>query len=202
MVIDMEMPGEREKHAWRTEILARRAAMPAEEHAAEVAALVTAVERLDVGEWVCAYVPVRGEPGSTEMLDTLRAAGARVLVPVTGPPGPLNWAEYTGLASLRRARFGLLEPTGEVLPTDAIGRAELILVPALAVDRRGARLGRGAGYYDRTLAAAAPQARLVAVVRDDELVDRLPEQPHDVRMGWALTPRGGLHRLVEDHAAE
>ncbi|WP_234391267.1 5-formyltetrahydrofolate cyclo-ligase [Nocardia suismassiliense] len=198
----MEMPGEREKHAWRTEILARRAAMPAAEHAAEVAALVTAVGQLDVGEWVCAYVPMRGEPGSTEMLDTVRTAGARVLVPVTGPPGPLNWAEYTGPDSLRRARFGLLEPTGEVLPTDAIGQADLVLVPALAVDRRGVRLGRGAGYYDRTLAAAAPQARLVAVVRDDELVDRLPEQPHDVRMGWALTPRGGLHRLVEDHAAE
>ncbi len=176
--------------------------MPAAEHAAEVAALVTAVGQLDVGEWVCAYVPMRGEPGSTEMLDTVRTAGARVLVPVTGPPGPLNWAEYTGPDSLRRARFGLLEPTGEVLPTDAIGQADLVLVPALAVDRRGVRLGRGAGYYDRTLAAAAPQARLVAVVRDDELVDRLPEQPHDVRMGWALTPRGGLHRLVEDHAAE
>ncbi|GAA5089815.1 5-formyltetrahydrofolate cyclo-ligase [Nocardia iowensis] len=202
MVIDMEMPGERDKHAWRTEILARRAAMTPEEHAADAVALVAAARALEAGGWVCAYVPVRGEPGSTQVLDALRQAGARVLVPVTGPPGPLNWTEYTGRASLRRARFGLLEPTGEPLPTKAVGWAELILVPALAVDRRGVRLGRGAGYYDRTLAAARPDARLVAVVRDDELVDRLPEEPHDLRMGWALTPRGGLHRLVEDHVAE
>ncbi|WP_040739016.1 5-formyltetrahydrofolate cyclo-ligase [Nocardia tenerifensis] len=198
----MDMPGERDKHAWRTEILARRAAKTAEEYAADALALAAAVDGLDVGEWVCAYVPVRGEPGSTGLLDALRVAGARVLVPVTGPPGPLNWAEYTGRESLRRARFGLLEPAGETLPVSAIRSAELILVPALAVDRRGVRLGRGAGYYDRTLAAARPDARLVAVVGDDELVPRLPEEPHDRRMAWALTPRGGLQRLGEDHAVE
>ncbi|WP_223885033.1 5-formyltetrahydrofolate cyclo-ligase [Nocardia colli] len=198
----MEMPGERDKHAWRTEIIARRAAMTAEEQAMNSLALVAAVGRLEVPEWVCAYVPVRGEPGSTQLLDALRTAGARVLVPVTGPPGPLDWAEYTGRDSLRRARFGLLEPVGESLPSTAIAWAELILVPALAVDRRGVRLGRGAGYYDRTLSAARPDARLVAVVGDAELVDRLPEEPHDARMGWALTPGGGLQRLGEDHAPE
>nr|WP_280441656.1 5-formyltetrahydrofolate cyclo-ligase [Nocardia brasiliensis] len=202
MVIAMEMPGEREKHAWRTEILARRTALPPGEHAAEARALAAAVTGLDLDGWVCAYVPVRGEPGSLELLDAMRTAGARVLLPVTGPPGPLDWAEYLGRESLRRARFGLLEPTGAALTSAAVGWAELILVPALAVDRRGVRLGRGAGYYDRTLAAARDDARLVAVVRDDEVVPRLPEEPHDLRMGWALTPRGGLQRLGEDHAAE
>lgn len=202
MVIAMEMPGERGKHAWRTEILARRSALPPEVHAAEARALAAAIDGLDLDSWVCAYVPVRGEPGSLELLDALRTAGARVLLPVTGPPGPLDWAEYAGRESLRRARFGLLEPTGAALTSAAVGWAELILVPALAVDRRGVRLGRGAGYYDRTLSAARPDARLVAVVRDDELVSRLPEEPHDRRMGWALTPGGGLQQLGEDHATE
>ncbi|WP_280233543.1 5-formyltetrahydrofolate cyclo-ligase [Nocardia cyriacigeorgica] len=190
------MPGERDKHAWRSEILAQRAAVPDTDHAAEASALAATARQIDTGKWVCAYVPVRGEPGSLAMLDALLATGARVLLPVTGPPGPLDWAEYTGGDSLRRARYGLLEPSGPTSGVGAVGRASVILVPALAVDRRGVRLGRGAGYYDRTLAAADPAARLVAVVRDDELVERLPEEPHDLRMGWALTPRGGLRRLA------
>ncbi|MGW4367880.1 5-formyltetrahydrofolate cyclo-ligase [Nocardia takedensis] len=201
MVIDMEMPGERHKNAWRSEIVARRVATPAAAHAKEAAALAAAVGELTVSDWVCAYVPVRGEPGSTELLDRLRAAGARVLLPVTAALGPLDWAEYTGADGLREARWGLREPDGPRLGAAAVGSAELILVPALAVDRRGVRLGRGAGYYDRTLGAARADARLVAVVRDDELLDRLPEEPHDIRMGWALTP-GGAHRLGDRAGAE
>ncbi|MEU8896316.1 5-formyltetrahydrofolate cyclo-ligase [Nocardia sp. NPDC048505] len=191
----MEMPGEADKHAWRSEILSRRSALPATEHAEEARLLAETAGKLLVTGWVCAYVPVRGEPGSRALLDALCVGGARVLLPVTGPPGPLHWAEYTGPDSLRPARFGLLEPTGEVLEPAAVARAELVLVPALAVDLRGVRLGRGAGYYDRTLAAARPDARLTAVVRDTELVPRLPEEAHDLRMGWALTPHGGLRRL-------
>jgi 5-formyltetrahydrofolate cyclo-ligase len=68
-------------------------------------------------------------------------------------------------------------------------------VPALAVDRRGVRLGRGGGYYDRSLPLAAPGAALVAVVRDTELVPHLPSDPHDVPMTAALTPTAGLTPL-------
>ncbi|MBF6172646.1 5-formyltetrahydrofolate cyclo-ligase [Nocardia blacklockiae] len=197
----MNSAGQREKQEWRRELAARRAAVAAPVRAAEATALAAGAAevaaRWAVGAWVAAYVPVGGEPGSTALLEALRAAGARVLLPVTGPPGPLDWAEYTGTAGLRRARYGLLEPGGPRLSTAAIESARVILVPALAVDLDGVRLGRGAGYYDRTLPAARPDARLIAVVRDDEVVPRLPEEPHDRRMGWALTPGGGLRRLGE-----
>ena len=73
--------------------------------------------------------------------------------------------------------------------------ATVVFVPALAVDRTGARLGRGAGFYDRTLPLARPAARLVAVVRDDELVDEIPAETHDVPMTHALTPGRGLVEL-------
>ncbi|MBF6215258.1 5-formyltetrahydrofolate cyclo-ligase [Nocardia puris] len=195
MVILMNMPGGRDKHAWRAEILTRRSAVPAEERARDAAGLAETVAGLDVPEWVCAYVPVGSEPGSIAMLDALRAGGARVLLPLTGGKEPLDWAEYTGERDLRPAKYGLREPAGPRLGSDAVGKAGLILIPALAVDRRGVRLGRGAGHYDRTLGAARPDALLVAVVRDDELVESLPEEPHDLRMGWALTPRGGLRWL-------
>lgn len=200
IVVGMTAVDGRDKQEWRSELSAHRAAVPVQVREAEAlalaAAMAEAVADLPEGGWVAAYVPVGGEPGAVAGLDALRAAGTRVLLPVTGPPGPLDWAEYTGADSLQRARYGLLEPAGPRLGSDAIAWARVIFVPALAVDRRGVRLGRGAGYYDRTLPAAHPRARTIVVIRDDELVERLPEEPHDLRMGWALTPGGGLRRLA------
>ncbi|GGL42833.1 5-formyltetrahydrofolate cyclo-ligase [Nocardia jinanensis] len=198
MVVAVPMPDERDKQAWRAEIRGRRARLPELVYAAEAAALAAAAADLGPAEWVCAYVPMRGEPGSVAIPETLRDSGSRVLLPVTGEPGPLSWGEFTGAGSLRPARYGLLEPAGPVLPPETVARAEVLLIPALAVDRRGVRLGQGAGYYDRTLGMADPAARRTVVVRDDELVERLPEEPHDIRMTWVLTPGSGLRRLDAD----
>lgn len=146
------------------------------------------------GDVVCGYVPVGTEPGSLAALDALRFGGVRVLLPLTpSAAGPLDWAEHTG--ELTGAPRGLREPTGPPLGTSAIDAARLVLVPALAVDLRGTRLGRGGGFYDRTLHGAAVDAVLVGVVGDDELLDAVPSQAHDVPLGWALTPGRGLVRL-------
>lgn len=162
----------------------------------EDALLAAAAQKSALGRWVCAYLPLSDEPGTVAFVDGLRSAGARVLVPVTGPPGPLSWAEYTGADALRPGRFGVSEPTNPVLGPAAIERAASVVVPALAVDRRGVRLGRGAGYYDRTLPGVRPGTRLIALVRDEEIVAELPSEPHDVRMSWAWTPRRGLVELA------
>lgn len=152
---------------------------------------------------VCAYVPVGSEPGSLDLLDVLLRCAGRVLLPVarTGPqqgsddtPLPLQWGEYQP-GHLVTARWGLLEPAEPWLGPSALAEAGLIVLPALAVDRRGVRLGRGRGFYDRSLPARNPRALLVAMVRDEELVDELPSEPHDVPMTHALTPRGGLLAL-------
>jgi len=173
--------------------------------AEEAAALARHVRRLvHADETVCAYVPVGAEPGSLELVEALHAVAARVLLPVVrhdedGAPAPLQWAEYRR-DNLVRADYGLLEPAPPWLAADSVADAAVILVPALAVDRTGVRLGRGAGFYDRTLPSAAASALLVAVVRDDELVERLPAEPHDVVMTHALTPRRGLVPLSRDDA--
>ncbi|NKY34408.1 5-formyltetrahydrofolate cyclo-ligase [Nocardia speluncae] len=193
------MPEEIDKQAWRATIRARRLQVPDSVRAAEATALAASAGRLGTGEWVCAYVPVRGEPGSVAIAEALRAAGSRVLLPVTRETGPLYWGEYTGTDALVPARYGLLEPDGPILAPETVATAELILVPALAVDRRGVRLGQGAGYYDRTLGLADPAAQLMVVVRDDELVEHLPEEPHDIRMPWALTPTAGPVPLNTTH---
>ncbi|NLE79403.1 MAG: 5-formyltetrahydrofolate cyclo-ligase, partial [Rhodococcus sp.] len=147
------------------------------------------------GATVCAYVPTRLEPGTSDLLVALREVAGRVLLPVTGEEGPMKWAEYTGDADLVPAAHGLREPPGPAFEVDEVQTAHTIFVPALAVDRRGVRLGRGAGYYDRSLVLARPGARLITIVRDSEFVDELPEEPHDVRIGWAVTPSAGLRQL-------
>ena len=184
------------KAEWRERLTRARREQSRESHALEASALVSAVSALATGT-VCAYLPFGTEPGTEALVDALAAGGARVLLPVIPPvPGPLDWAEYTGTAGLVPGRLrGVREPGGPRLGAEAVGDASLVLVPALAVDRRGVRLGRGAGYYDRSLVFAAAGAVLLAVVRDEELVDRLPGQPHDVRMSGALTPARGVLEL-------
>lgn len=183
------------KRELRAEILRRRRALTAEQRRTDAEALAGRVtELVRPGVVVCAYVPIGTEPGSLAMLDALVDAGARVLLPVTRPDSPLSWGWYRS-GHLVEAQFGLLEPAPPHLPPDAIGQAGVILVPALGVDRAGVRLGRGAGFYDRSLSLAAPDALLVAVVYDDDLLPALPAEPHDIPMTHALTPRSGQVRL-------
>ncbi len=184
----------------RAAILAARRAVSPQVHDTEADALCGHLA--DVagrGQTVCAYAPIRFEPGSIALLDRLLQLGSRVLLPVArrdadGVPMPMRWGRYIP-GELVPAGLGLQEPQQPWLPAEAIAEAAAVLVPALAVDRAGVRLGRGAGFYDRTLPLARPAARLVAVVRDDELVDAIPAEPHDVPMTHALAPRRGVVEL-------
>lgn len=143
----------------------------------------------DVGGPVCAYLPIGSEPWSADGVSALRAAGHEVLLPVVPDAGPLDWAVFDG--TLVPGPVGLHEPAGPRLGAGAVRRAAMLLVPALAVDRRGTRLGRGAGHYDRTLPLVAPGVPVVAVLHDGELVDRLPAEEHDHAVTAALLPAGG-----------
>ncbi|MGB3699415.1 MAG: 5-formyltetrahydrofolate cyclo-ligase [Gordonia sp. (in: high G+C Gram-positive bacteria)] len=148
------------------------------------------------GDVVAAYVATRAEPGGTAMLDALLDRGLRVILPIVpeGDPTRLQWGEYHGETSLSEGRWHLLEPLGYRLDPDTLHEAAVILVPAVAADRTGARLGRGAGYYDRTLAAV--DAPVIAVVHDDELFDDgVPHEATDVPMDWVLTPGRGFVRV-------
>ena len=188
------------KAALRERLLAARRCVAGEVRAAEAR---TFGERLEPvvasGSTVCAYVPVGTEPGSIEVLDMLLRQSGRVLLPIArttadDAPLPLRWGEYRP-DGLIPGPWGLFEPPEPWLPESALAEADLVIVPALAVDRRGVRLGRGRGFYDRSLGGRNPQARLIAMVRDPEFVDVLPSEPHDVLMTHALTPERGLIAL-------
>jgi 5-formyltetrahydrofolate cyclo-ligase len=186
-------PAAAAKSALRAELLAARRAVPAPVRDEEARALADWM--VGLSGTVCAYAPVGTEPGSVAMLDALVTAGCSVLLPVVVEGGPLDWAAYSGFGALVPARFGVLEPVGPRLGSAAVRAARSVLVPALAVDRHGVRLGRGGGHYDRTLALVSPGADLIAVVRDSELVESLPREPHDVLVTAALTPTAGFTPL-------
>jgi 5-formyltetrahydrofolate cyclo-ligase len=143
---------------------------------------------------VAAYVSMDGEPGTAPLLDALRAAGKRVILPVLLPDGDLDWAVYRGPDDLAAARFGLLEPVGERLGVDAVATADVVIVPALAVSPTGVRLGRGGGSYDRALGRVPVGTFTCALLYDGEVGLDVPVEPHDRPVLYAATP-SGLRRL-------
>ncbi|WP_323379357.1 5-formyltetrahydrofolate cyclo-ligase [Streptomyces durbertensis] len=190
------------KRGLRAELLEVRARLTADD--VEASARRIAVHAAGLGELarartVAAYVSVGREPGTRALLETLRERGTRVLLPVLLPDNDLDWAPYEGPERLVRAGRGLLEPAAAPLGPEAVAEAEAVLLPGLAVDRRGLRLGRGGGSYDRVLArleAAGGTAPLVVLLYDTEVLEEVPAEPHDRPVRAAVTP-SGVHRFTE-----
>jgi 5-formyltetrahydrofolate cyclo-ligase len=140
---------------------------------------------------VAAYVGVGTEPGTGPILDALLRRGVRVLLPVLRPDHDLDWGIYTGPEELARAPFGLLEPTGPRLGPRAVATADAVLLPGLAADRTGMRLGRGGGSYDRVLPRVAPEAFTCVLLHDGELLEGpVPSERSDQRVRAAALPSG------------
>ncbi|MFD7030615.1 5-formyltetrahydrofolate cyclo-ligase [Streptomyces sp. NPDC059917] len=188
----------------RRSLLAARRALPDETLRRSARALAERAldlpELADAGS-VAAYVSIGSEPGTRDLLDALRGRGVRVLLPVLLPDNDLDWAAYEGPASLaaaaRAGKMTLLEPVGPRLGPDAVTGADAVLLPGLAVDGRGMRLGRGGGSYDRVLARlerARAHPALVVLLYDEEVVARVPEEPHDHPVHAVVTP-SGVRRL-------
>ena len=159
-----------EKAALRARFRARRRAEVAgRDRPAD--ALALALDALQVahdaevrrGSWVAAYESMPSEPPTEAMVEALVARGIRVMVPVTLPEWDLDWREVG---------------TDVLLGRDAVSRAEVVFVPAHAIDPEGHRIGQGKGCYDRALPRT--RALVVAVVHPWELIDEpLPHEPHD-----------------------
>ncbi len=183
------------KQALRAAVLARRRTFSVASLARGAEALAGVV--LDVvgdARTVGAYVSVGTEPGTGPLLEALEARGVETLLPVLCSDGDLDWARYTGAAGLAAAPRGLVEPLAPPLGVQAVARAEVLVVPALAVDRQGYRLGRGGGSYDRVLARLVGRdVSVVALLHDGEVVDLpVPREPHDRPVHAVALPSGVL----------
>lgn len=188
-----------DKRALRERLRTRRAGLSARVLAESAGALrdvLLAEAGIGEARTVAAYVSVGGEPGTGPLLDVLEERGVETLLPVQLPDDDLDWARYTGPVGLAPASRGMLEPQARRLGPDAVRRASIVLVPALAVDRRGYRIGRGAGCYDRVLdRLVGTGVETIALLHDGEVLDLpVPREPHDRPVAAAATP-SGLVRL-------
>jgi 5-formyltetrahydrofolate cyclo-ligase len=121
--------------------------------------------------------------------------GSYVVLPLLLPDGDLDWASYEGPDSLIPGPRGLLQPGEPPRGTGSVSRAGVVLVPAVAVDVAGHRLGRGGGSYDRALARVGEQVPVIALLYDAELVDAVPVGGHDQSVRAVARPGHGITRL-------
>jgi 5-formyltetrahydrofolate cyclo-ligase len=174
----------------RARALAARRAMTADERAGAAAAIARAV--LDVPEviaagCVAAYLSFGTEPATPNLVAELRSRGVRVLVPVLRGDLDLDWTEY-GDNTLNTQNPSWSTPDGPRLGLDAVAGADVVLVPALAVDDRGMRLGRGGGSYDRALTRVPPARPVLALLYAGERPAVVPAEPHDRTVTGVVTP--------------
>jgi 5-formyltetrahydrofolate cyclo-ligase len=163
----------------RAQVLARRSALPADQRTAAgklIRDAVLAAPQVQMAGTIAAYYSVGTEPDTRGLVYALWKRGSYVLLPLLRPDGDLDWASYEGPDSLVAGPRGLREP-GE---------------PPRGVDAAGRRLGRGGGSYDRALARVGPLVPLIALIYDDELVEQVPAEGHDVPVRATARPRAGL----------
>jgi len=188
----------------RAALLARRAAIPPERRlgfSRRIAESCRELPELAAAPIICSYLSFRDEVDTLELVAGLLAAGRRVAVPAhlheTGRP--LVFAEIDSLEGLVPSHFGVPQPPADALRVVPVGEIPLFLVPGVGFDLAGNRLGFGLGFYDRAFAGASPTARRIGLAFEAQIVDRLPAEPHDVRMDAVITEE---RRIVVPRGAE
>ena len=184
-----------EKAQLRREMLARRDALPREELARISAALtdaLVAVAQFSGARSVLATMAIGSEWNTRPFLDFARAAGKAVVLPrLTPPPRRLELLRVDDLdRHLVPGVWDIPEPDPDRCERVTLADVDFAVVPALAVDRRGYRLGYGAGYFDKLLAGRGRRPLCVTAISAAFLVETLPSEAHDVAVDRIVSEDG------------
>ena len=140
--------------------------------------------RITDSQTILLYCALPDEVPTLELLERLTAQGKTVLLPRVISDKEMELRRYTGRADLTEGAFGIMEPVGEpFLDYDSI---DVAIIPGMAFDHEGHRLGRGKGYYDRFL-SNVPYIYKIGVCFPWQLVDEVPTDEHDIRMDCVIS---------------
>jgi len=178
-----------EKAGLRQQVRARLRAMSPEQHRADSQRICERLLALPVwkrAKIVLLFAPLKDEPNIWPVVSAALQAGKEVSLPKLEPAGfGYEASPIRSLDDLSPGKFGILEPRG-ASTVMALNRLDLVLVPGVAFDPRGGRLGRGKGCYDRLLTAVP--GRKCGVAFGEQIVDAVPVGPLDVRLNCIVTP--------------
>lgn len=170
------------KAALRSKILSSRTATRSHSTASDFAnGIMELVKSLGVKRIGC-YLSMESEPSTEQFLKLAQKADLEILVPKIVSANSIGFAPLAG--KLKKTALGFFEPSQPVIPNSQI---ELLIIPALAVDELGNRLGRGGGYFDRFLEDAT--ALVAAVVYEVEILPEIPSESHDRPVNFAITEK-------------
>lgn len=182
------------KQELRKQVLSRRAALSESERrerSARAARHLAQLESLQACRAIMVFYPFRDEIDTRPLLESLLKRGKEVWLPYT------DFAQkriipyvYTGENCLKLGTYGIQEPDiAQCKPAD-VTKLDAVILPGSVFDRKGGRMGYGAGYYDRFLASLPKLPLLIGLAFDVQIVEEVPTEPHDVFVPFIATESG------------
>ncbi len=175
----------REKQKVRELLAQKRRIMPVDERTIQSTKILEQIESLPVfqsAKTILLYYPVQNEVDVLPLVKRYKHEKT-ILFPVSHRRG-MTVHPYAGNAMMHRGKFGIPEPTTPAYE----GTIDLMIVPAVAFDKKGRRLGRGGGYYDRFIKKIKNHTFTLGVAYDFQMIDEVPSARHDQRVQGVVTP--------------
>ncbi len=175
------------KEAIRTDMRAKRRALTTADVStlsAQITEKLFSLRDIQSAKTVCTFISAFKEPDTLRIIDGLIKNGKRIAVPITDTENiSLSLSYIDGIHNLTRGAYGIYEPS--VIKHAHIEDADAVLVPGLAFDRHGGRMGFGKGYYDRLLENC--KCVKIGLCYDFQILSEIPSEPHDIRMDYIIT---------------
>lgn len=191
MTVEMDIP--EQKRALRTSMTAWRDTITSEQRAETAAALawagLTFARPMPAGAVVSGFSSLANELDCMPLLHRLAGEGCRIALPiVVGKAKPLEFRAWAPGDEMDAGVWGIAQPRKD----KPVLHPEVLLMPLLAVDRAGWRLGYGGGFYDRTLADLRRERAILTIglAYDEQVIDAVPHLDYDEPLDWVLTPSG------------